>query len=135
MSDEPKDPAKKLIIDEDWKSQVEAEKAAAEKGKEAQKPAEPEPSPGPGGPLPPADFTFLVSSLYLQGALSLALIPNPMTGKAEVDLDHARHIIDTLAMLQQKTEGNRTPDESAGLDAALHELRMTFVTVGGGPTE
>ena len=133
MPDEPKQPEKNLIIDEDWKSQVEAEKAAAQKEKEAQAPAEPQPSPAPGGPLPPADLTFLVSSLYLQGAMSLGLIPNPMTDKAELDLHQARHAIDLLAMLQEKTEGNRTPDETAGLDAAIHELRLTFVTVGGGP--
>ena len=39
-----------------------------------------------------------------------------------------------LTMLQQKTEGNRTPEESAGLEAALHELRLTYVTVNETPT-
>jgi hypothetical protein len=79
--------------------------------------------------LPPADLTFLVSTLYLQGAIGLGLLPNPVTQKAELQLDQAKHSIDMLAMLQQKTEGNRTPEESEDLEAALHELRMTFVSV------
>jgi hypothetical protein len=125
MSDEPKNPEKKLIIDEDWKSQVEAEKEAARATDEGPKPAKPRASTGV--PLPPANLTFLVSTLYLQGAIALGLLPNPVTDKAGVSLDQAKHAIDLLTMLQQKTEGNRTPQESAELDAALHELRLTYV--------
>ena len=127
MPDEPQNPEKKLIIDEDWKSQVEAEKEAARHADEAEKPAAGRPAARPRGPLPPADLTFLVSTLYLQGAMALGLLPNPVTKKAEVQLDQAKHSIDLLTMLQQKTEGNRTPQESDELEAALHELRMTYV--------
>ncbi len=70
---------------------------------------------------------FLVSTLYLQGAIALGLLPNPVTNKADVQLDQAKHAIDMLAMLQQKTEGNRTPEESQDLEAALHELRLAYV--------
>ena len=51
-----------------------------------------------------------------------------MTKKADVQLDQAKHSIDLLTVLQQKTEGNRTPEESGELEAALHELRMAYVT-------
>jgi hypothetical protein len=129
MPDESKNPEKKPFVDEGWKSRVEAEKEAARRATEAERPAESQRSAGAGGPLPPADLTFLVSSLYLQGVVALGLIPNPVTNKAEVQLDQARHTIDMLTMLQQKTEGNRTPEESAGLEAALHELRLTYVTL------
>jgi hypothetical protein len=136
MPDDPKDPAKKLIIDEDWKSQVEAEKeaekAAAQPPPEAQEPAEARPSSARGS-LPPADLTFLVSSLYLQGIIALGLMVSPVTKKANVQLDQAKHVIDMLTMLQQKTEGNRTPEESADLEGALHELRLTYVTISEGP--
>ena len=47
----------------------------------------------------------------------------------DVQLDQAKHSIDLLAVLQQKSEGNRTPEESDKLEAALHELRLAFVTV------
>jgi hypothetical protein len=127
MPDEPKKPAEKLIIDEDWKSQVEAEKEAARRAEESEKPAEAPSSTGPRGPLPPASLTFLVSTLYLQGAIALGLLPNPVSNKAEMQLDQAKHAIDLLTMLQQKTEGNRTPEESGELDVALHELRLAYV--------
>ena len=52
-----------------------------------------------------------------------------MTKKLDVQLDQAKHSIDLLAVLQQKSEGNRTPEESDELEAALHELRLAFVAV------
>ena len=116
---------KKIIVDEDWKSQVEAEKEAAQA---TTKPAETQASPGARGPLPPPELTFLVSTLYLQGAMALGLLLNPVTKKSAVELDQAKHAIDLLTMLQQKTEGNRTPDESETLEGALHELRLAFVS-------
>jgi hypothetical protein len=131
MPDDTQNPEKKLIIDEDWKSQVEAEKEAARHASEAEQPAPAQPSAATGGPLPPANLSFLVGTLYLQGAMALGMVPNPMTKKAEVRLDQAKHAIDLLAVLQQKTEGNRTPEESEELEAILYELRMTFVTLSG----
>jgi hypothetical protein len=129
MPDEPNDPAKKLIIDEDWKSQVEAEKEAARHVEETPESAEPRPAAGKRPPMPPATLTFLVSTLYLQGAIAMGLMPNPVTKKADVQLEQARHTIDMLTMLEQKTEGNRTPDESAELEGALHELRLTYLAI------
>jgi hypothetical protein len=124
-------PEKKLVIDEDWKSQVQAEKEAARKAEPPQKSAEPSAGTPTAEhpPLPPADLAFLIGTLYIQGAMALGLLPNPVTEKAEVQLDHAKHSINLLAVLQQKTEGNRTPQETSELDAVLHELRMAYVTV------
>jgi len=133
MAEEAKNPEKKLFIDEDWKQQVEAEREAARHAPAAEKPAERPSSSGPRGPLPPANLTFLVSTLYLQGAMALGLVPNPVTHKAEKHLEQAKHSIDLLSMLQQKTEGNRTPEESAELEAILHELRLTFVSINEQP--
>lgn len=119
-------PEKKLIIDEDWKSQVEAEKEAARHVGQAEPSSSASDSPGF---LPPPTLSFLVSTLYLQGAIAIGLMPNPITNKAEAKPDQAKHAIDMLAMLQQKTEGNRTAEESEDLEAALHELRLAFVQV------
>jgi hypothetical protein len=129
MPDEPNNPEKKLIIDEDWKSQVEAEKEAARHAAEPEQPAAAQPSGSPQGPLPPANLSFLISTLYLQGMMGMGLVPNPITNKPSVELLRAKHAIDMLAMLQEKTQGNRTQDETEDLDAALHELRLTFVGV------
>jgi hypothetical protein len=127
MNPESNQPEKKIIVDEDWKSQVEAEKEAARHAEESPNVSE-EPPDDFHGPLPPADFTFLIGSLYVQGAMALGMFPNPMTNKPEVQPDHAKHAIDLLAMLQQKTEGNRTAQESEELETALHELRMIYVS-------
>jgi hypothetical protein len=135
MTEETKPPEKKLFVDEDWKSQVEAEKEAARHAAEAAKPAEAPSSTGARG-LPPADLTFLVSTLYLQGVIALGLAPNPVDSKVDVELERAKHSIDLLSMLQQKTEGNRTPEESEELEAVLHQLRLAYISVNepGEPT-
>jgi hypothetical protein len=118
-------PEKKIIVDEDWKSQVEAEREAARHPQ----PEQAQPQPPPDESLPPPGLPYLVSTLYLQAAISLGLLPSPISGKPEVRLGTARHAIDTLAILQEKTEGNRTPDESDEIEAVLHQLRMAYVEV------
>jgi hypothetical protein len=123
--DETQQGEKKIIIDEDWKSQVQAEKEEA--GQE--KPAHSEQKSAPDEHLPPPTLTFLASSLYLQGAIALGLLPNPVSEKAGVQPNQARHAIDMLTMLQQKTEGNRTTDESEEIEYMLHQLRMAYVSV------
>jgi hypothetical protein len=109
---------KKIIVDEDWKSRVEAERAATGGEEQAEKSPE---------PLPPPTLTFLASTLYLQGAVALGLLPNPVTDKAEVQPDQARHTIDLLMMLFDKTAGNRTPEETAEIESMLHQLRLAYV--------
>jgi hypothetical protein len=126
MSTDPNPSEKKLYVDEDWKSQVEAEKAADAGEKQETEPAT---EKRPSEPLPPPSLTFLASTLYLQGAISMGLLPNPLSDKSELQLDRAKHAIDMLAMLQQKTEGNRTPEESEEIEAMLHQLRMAFVEI------
>jgi hypothetical protein len=120
-------PEKKIIVDEDWKSQVEREREAALKGTDAK------PEQGAGKPpmveLPPASLTFLASSIGFQASMALGLVPDPLSGKAEKNLPQAKHFIDTLEILQQKTEGNRTPDETEDLETMLHQLRMAYVQV------
>lgn len=125
MSNDPNAGEKKLYVDEDWKSQVEAEKAAAAEPQESARAEEKKPSE----PLPPPSLTFLASTLYLQGAIAMGLLPNPINDKADVEIDRARHAIDMLAMLQEKTQGNRTPEESEEIEAMLHQLRMAFVSL------
>jgi len=128
MPDEPKPEEQKIVVYEDWKSQVEAEREQAQQGKEpAEKPAES--AEQPAEQMPPPNLTFLTSSLYLQGTIALGMLPGPTSDKPEVDLLHARHVIDLLGMLREKTEGNRTEDESKEIDAMLHELRMSFLSL------
>jgi Domain of unknown function (DUF1844) len=62
-------------------------------------------------------------------ALFLGQIPNPKTGEAEVNLDLARMFIDQLAMIQEKTRGNLTSEETKVLSNALSNLQMAYVEV------
>jgi len=62
-------------------------------------------------------------------ALFLGQIPNPKTGEGEVNLELAKMFIDQLAMIQEKTRGNLTSEESTVLRNALSNLQMAFVEV------
>ncbi len=143
MSDDANEKAeRKIIIDEDWKSQVEAEKEelerkqqeleaskpAAEAQGKASKPAD-ETQAEADVPLPPPSLEFLASSLGMQAMIAMGLMPSPLTGKPEVHLHQAKHFIDTIALLEEKTEGNRTPEETTAIGNLLHELRMGFLAV------
>lgn len=77
--------------------------------------------------IPPATFTTLISMLAAQASVALGRYPNPATGKPEKNLPLAKHFIDTLILLGEKTSGNLTADESHLLTAATHDLRMAFL--------
>jgi Domain of unknown function (DUF1844) len=62
-------------------------------------------------------------------ALFLGQIPNPQTGKGEVNLELAKMFIDQLGMIQEKTRGNLTKEEEAVLKNTLSNLQMAFVEV------
>ena len=62
-------------------------------------------------------------------ALFLGQIPNPQTGKGEVNLEIAKMFIDQLAMIQEKTRGNLTNEETTVLRNAISNLQMAFVEV------
>jgi Domain of unknown function (DUF1844) len=64
-------------------------------------------------------------------ALFLGQIPNPKTGEAEINLDLARMFIDQLEMIQEKTRGNLTNEETTILRNALSNLQMAFVEASG----
>ena|ERR1700733_2939018 len=83
--------------------------------------------------LPPADFDFLVYSLRLQAELNMGLLPMGSPGEENQppDLDLARHNIDLLTVLQQKTKGNLTDAEQRALDNSVTELRFRFVEAKG----
>ena len=62
-------------------------------------------------------------------ALFLGQIPNPKTGEGEVNLELAKMFIDQLAMIQEKTRGNLTNEESTILRNTLSNLQMAFVEI------
>ena len=79
--------------------------------------------------------TFLLS-LGTSVICHLGVAPNPETGKTDVNLPMARHVIDIIAMIQAKTQGNLTDDERKLVDTLLFDLRLKFVEAcgqSGGP--
>ena len=80
-------------------------------------------------PLPPPSFAFLILSLRGQAEMQLGLLCFDEEDKSEPDLALARHTIDMMAMLQQKTRGNLELEEQRLLENSLTELRFRFVQV------
>lgn len=80
-------------------------------------------------PLPPASFSFLVLSLRAQCESYLGLMQFGQEEKPEPDLDLARHGIDMLGILLDKTKGNLSLEEHRLLENSLTELRFRFVQV------
>jgi len=72
-------------------------------------------------------FIEFVMMQAQNAALFLGQIPNPQTGKGEVNLELAKMFIDQLAMIQEKTRGNLTKEEEAVLKNTLANLQMAFV--------
>lgn len=78
-------------------------------------------------PLPEADFTSLIFSLSSTALFHLGDIADPETGEKKVDLSLAKHSIDTISMLQEKTNGNLTDEEHKFTESVLADLRWRFV--------
>ena len=97
---------------------------------ETQQESQPEPQEeAPRMPLPPASFLFLVLSLRAQCEIQLGLMHYGEDDKPEPDLALARHTIDLLGVLLDKTKGNLSMEEHRMLENSLTELRFRFVQV------
>jgi len=109
------------------------EPAPAEATEAAEKQTSPEPPAGAKEearqPLPELDFNSLILSLSSSAKMHLGLLANPMTEQTEKNLPLAKQTIDIIAMLQKKTTGNLSDEESKFLEAILYDLRMNFVEI------
>ncbi|MDF1870277.1 MAG: DUF1844 domain-containing protein [Phycisphaerales bacterium] len=117
----------KIIIDDDWKSSAQAEKAklAAQEQEKAAKAAESGNIPGLPDQL---GFKELVSMLATQALMYMGAFPD-QSGKAMVSLDVARLNIELLSVVEEKTKGNLTEEESTMITQAIVELQQQFVEV------
>jgi hypothetical protein len=137
MSDAPK-----IEVDDSWKQQAEAEKATLGGGAapaaatppnrpEAPAAAETKPDAPAGKPrsrgVPPASFELLVQQHVTQILMALGAMPHPVTKALDKDLEVAKHYVDMLGVLQEKTKGNLSEPEQKLLDSALYEMRMSYV--------
>lgn len=78
-------------------------------------------------------FIELVMMQAQQAAMFLGHVPNPQTGQPEVNLDFARMFIDQIEMLQEKTRGNLSNEETQMLTSVLSDLRLAFLQVSKSP--
>src|SRR5580704_954523 len=141
-------PSIEVASDEDWKSRVKAEDAALDQQFRSQ-PTEtagsaqptgtdrPAGSPAPreagrsqqqtAREMPTPTFGDLVRLLSAQAMMFLGVIQNPATQKAETQLPTARYFIDMISILEEKTAGQLTKQESDILEETLHSLRLTYM--------
>lgn len=86
--------------------------------------------------LPEFNFKTYITSLSMQALIFLGIIGNPMNdNQVEVDLDQARLLIDTLAILKDKTKGNLDKEEEDFLNASVYELQLKYVEIAASTQE
>ena len=146
-----------LHVDNDWKKQAQEEKRKLAEQEEQRKTAATAPAgvvpgaasstAGPaaarqaagrgagagqgaqgGREIPQATFATLVQSLLTQVLFYLGDL-STRGGEPMVNLDMAKHNIDTLSIIEDKTRNNLSDDEKRLLDAALYEARMRYVAL------
>ncbi len=121
----------KRLFDEDGRRRPEAaaQDAAQDKGPETK--GRGEPRAGDFGAPPEdvgkIDFPSFILSYYTQGLVLLGEVPNPYTQSKEEDPVAARHTIEILTLLQEKTRGNLTREEEQLLEGILYELRIKYM--------
>lgn len=94
-----------------------------------EEPAAPPPSGEPSDPRLAGLFSEFIVNLSTSAFLSLGQIPNPLTGRPELDLPAAASIIDILEMLREKTRGNLDLEERGILEKTLTQLKLLYVQV------
>jgi hypothetical protein len=77
----------------------------------------------------PVGFETLIQYLSTTAMFQLGFLPGPGGERIPADLANARRTIDLLEVVQHKTDGNLTDEESRMLEEVLYELRMSFVEV------
>ncbi|MDQ2899936.1 MAG: DUF1844 domain-containing protein [Acidobacteriota bacterium] len=89
-------------------------------------------------PLPPASFEFLVISLRAQAEMQMGLMHfGPEDRRPKPNFEIARHSIDLLDCLHEKTKGNLSLEEKRLIENTLTELRFRYVQAvkDGSPKE
>lgn len=107
----------KKHVDESWKDAVRKEKDTAE-AKDSEPPVE-------------VSFGLFITGLMMEAVIALGDMENPVTHKKEPNMRHAKILIDTLEMLEEKTKNNLSKDEDEAMSSILYDLRMRFVTKAG----
>lgn len=124
------DDTPKLHVDSDWKAEAERERQRLADAEAKEKALQAEQG-GPDGPgqLPEPNFRGLVSMLASQALMGLGTMNDPESRGVIVDLEGSRFAIDLLGVIDEKTKGNLTEEESTELEQALTALRTRYVEI------
>ncbi len=79
--------------------------------------------------IPPVDFKNFILGISQSVLIYLGLSPDPITGKERKNLMLAKHTIDTIDMLREKTKGNLSQEEEQFINSLITELKLKFVEV------
>lgn len=104
-------------VDEAWKETVDKEKVQQQQSTDKTQEEYPQ----------EINFALFLSSLMIEGLIALGEVENPVTKKKEENLGQARYVIDVIAMLEEKTKNNLSPEEKEAIAHILYELRMRYV--------
>jgi len=118
MSEKPDDATPRILVDDDWKTEAAREKAKlADETKDV----------GAPGALPTPKFAELVNMIAMQAVVGLGGMTTPDGQHIPPELDLAKHHIDMLSVLEDKTKGNLDEEETKMITESLSELRQNFV--------
>ena len=120
-----------VIRDKRGKTEPDPEPVSPEQGAEVQSDENAQSQP----PGPPVTFSSFVFSLGTSALMLMGESLDPQKPSIPVNIPQAKEMIDILSMLEQKTQGNLSSDESAVLGDMLYTLRMKYVdATSGKPT-
>ena len=128
MENEQEQP--KIQIDSDWKAEAQAEKQRL-----SEQQSEDEGAAGQ-GQMPAANFETLVSTIATQALFAMGAIPDPRTGQPVQQLELARHHVDMLSVIEEKTRGNLSEEETKLITGTQYEVlsRDIQMSSGGRPS-
>lgn len=76
---------------------------------------------------PQASFELLVTTFSMQAMSAMGMLGGPAGEQQAPDLAMAKHLIDLLGVIEEKTRGNLSKDEAGMLEQMLHQLRVLFI--------
>jgi len=79
------------------------------------------------GAYPPVDFHTFILSLGSSALFHMGELEGPEGEPGQIDLPLAKHTIDVIAMLEEKTKGNLSAPEANLVESLLYDLRLRFV--------
>ncbi len=114
----------RVHVDEGWKKQVAEERERLREREQQVRAEQPERTQ-----MPEPTIQVFMAGLYTQTLMAMGALENPLTGEKTTDLPEAEYLIDTIAMLRDKTRGNLSEEEESYVEGLLYDLRMRYVNV------